>query len=570
VPIRLKPLTRAAIIALGALALVSLVLVTSRFMLAGAGRGGFGPAFAIVAGLTVVVSAGWMITVRSMRRTLASEGRKFATLVDAAPEVIIGVGDDGLIRFANAHVMELFGYSHAELVGAAVELLIPDRFREAHVASRGRYVERPRRRPMGSGMSLLARRRDGTELPVEISLSRIETRDGHVVLCIIRDVTEQTRNRRALVEANDRLKVSLAETGRRAEELRLLLRTGEFLQCCVSEREVHAVIARPIARIMPGAAGGLYLLNASRNLVELVTRWSDGAAALAETFEPQACWALRRGRVHVASAADAGTSCAHSCDEGDGRSLCVPMAAHGETIGVLCVRAARARKGRANKQLLRAVAEQGAIAIASLRLRDALRMQSTRDPLTGLYNRRFLDECLEREVSGSLRTQSTLSLLMLDLDHFKRFNDTFGHQCGDHALRDVAMALNRAVRRSDIVCRFGGEELVVLLPGTSTEQAESVAEKLREEVRQLVIRHNEQALGGLTVSIGIASSPHHARSPSELLRAADVALYASKHGGRDRVVVAAKLASDAEPECEADSAGGTALHRALPGASASA
>jgi diguanylate cyclase (GGDEF)-like protein len=188
--------------------------------------------------------------------------------------------------------------------------------------------------------------------------------------------------------------------------------------------------------------------------------------------------------------------------------------------------------------LLRAVAEQGAVAIASLRLRDALRMQSTRDALTGLYNRRFLDECLEREVTASLRTHAPLSVLMLDLDHFKRFNDTFGHQCGDHALRDVAATVNRVARRSDIPCRFGGEELVMLLPGTTLEGATVLAEKLRDEVQQLVIRHNDQLLGGITLSIGIAATPAHGHTPAELLRAADAALYSAKRGGRNRVFVA--------------------------------
>ncbi|MEJ1961681.1 MAG: diguanylate cyclase [Gammaproteobacteria bacterium] len=498
----------------------------------------FQSAFTAVAALTVAALAGWLLTARHMKRKAAAESRKFATLLEAAPEVIIGVDDDGLIRFANAHVRELFGYGHAELTGCPVELLIPDRFRVAHVESRAQYVERPNRRPMGSGMALRALRRDGTEVPVEISLSRIETLEGPIVLCIVRDVTEQTRTRGALVQANERLRASLAETGRRANELRQLRKMAELLQCCMSEPEVHAVLTRSIARLLPQTCGGLYLLNASRNLVELAKPWGDENARLAGAFEPHTCWALRRARVHRSRAGEMASRCDHASNEGAGFTLCVPLAAHGETIGVVCVHSGPSgrEQGRARRQLLRAIAEQGAIAMASLRLRDALRVQSTRDPLTGLYNRRFLDECIDRELSASLRSGSPLSVLMLDLDHFKQFNDTFGHQCGDHALRDVAATLNRAVRRSDIVCRFGGEELVVLLPGTSSEQACVVAEKLRVDVERLVIRHHDEVLGGLTMSIGAATSPGQGRSSTELLRAADVALYAAKRGGRNRVV----------------------------------
>jgi diguanylate cyclase (GGDEF)-like protein/PAS domain S-box-containing protein len=490
--------------------------------------------------LTLTLGLGWVFTARRMKRTAATESLKFSTLLDAAPEVVIGVDDRGLIRFANAHVRELFGYGQAELVGSTVELLIPERFRGNHLAHRQRYAEQPQRRPMGSGLSLVGRRRDGSEVPVEISLSRMQTREGHLVLCIIRDVTEQTRTRNALLESNARLKASLAETGRRASELRQLRKMSEFLQCCITEAEVHAVMARAIARLTPETCGGLYLLNASRNLVELAGAWGEASPPLNSVFEPQACWAMRRARSHSTRLREPAARCTHCDPRFEGVLACIPVAAHGETIGVLCIRLPLGGRSltRTRRQLLRAVAEQGAVAIASLRLRDALRMQSTRDALTGLYNRRFLDECLEREVTASLRTHAPLSVLMLDLDHFKRFNDTFGHQCGDHALRDVAATVNRVARRSDIPCRFGGEELVMLLPGTTLEGATVLAEKLRDEVQQLVIRHNDQLLGGITLSIGIAATPAHGHTPAELLRAADAALYSAKRGGRNRVFVA--------------------------------
>jgi diguanylate cyclase (GGDEF)-like protein/PAS domain S-box-containing protein len=486
------------------------------------------------------VSACWMFSLRHVRRAARAEERKFATLLDAAPEAIIGVSDDGAIRFTNARVSELFGYTAVELDAARIELLIPQRLHAGHILARSKFVERPQTRPMGNGTTLLARRKDGAELPVEISLSRIEMHSENVALCIVRDVTEQTRAREALLKANRDLKVNVMEIGRRAEELRQLTSMGELLQCCSEEREVHAVMASAVARLFPEATGGLYLLDVAHNLVVLALGWKAESGQLKAAFAPQECWALRRGCAHRSGIGEAGVRCGHEVAAEECGSLCIPMVAQGETLGVLhsVLPAMTEEAFHARAQVLRVIAEHGAVAIANLRLRDALRLQSIRDPLTGLYNRRFLDEWLNRETNRCQRADCSLSVLMLDLDHFKHFNDAFGHQSGDTALRELSATLQRSVRSSDVVCRIGGEEIAVLLPDTSTADAALVAEKLRSEVEHTVIRRNGQVLRALTTSIGIASFPDHGRTAEELLQAADVALYAAKAAGRNQIICA--------------------------------
>ncbi len=490
--------------------------------------------------LVAPVGICWLSSARRMRRAVLAEAQKFRTLLDAAPEAIVGVSDDGSVRFANARVSEIFGYTAAELVGAPIELLIPERYRVSHVASRSRYLDQPRVRPMGSGLSLLAKRKDGTEVPVEVSLSRIDTQQEPLVLCIVRDVTEQARTRQALLEANEELKASLSEVERRAEELTQLTGMGELLQCCVSEQEVHSMLANSVTRLFPRTHGGLYLLNASRNLVELTSTWGSDRSQLPTTFQPHECWGLRRGRAHHSGAApNLASCCTHDRREHGLDIICIPMTAQGETIGLLHTRFDLGDEGarHANMQVLRAIAEQGAFAIANLRLREALRLKSIRDPLTGLYNRRFLEEWLEREISRSGRAACSLGVLMLDLDHFKSFNDTFGHQSGDLALREVCGLLQRSVRGSDVVCRFGGEEISILLPDTDLATAAEIAEKLRIQIGQLSIHRNGQPLGSLHASIGVASFPQHGRTPEDILHAADVALYTAKSGGRNRVCI---------------------------------
>ena len=498
--------------------------------------------YATVLLLLAALSVGWLLIVSRLRRRAHREARRFALVLDAAPEGIIGVSDSGAICFANARVAELFGYTEAQLINQPIERLIPDRFHASHVALRARYAQEPRARPMSRSSALVARHRDGRELPVEVSLNRIPMGEEHIVLCIVRDVAEQRRTREALIEANRELEATVAAMRRRTDELHELTSLSELLQNCVHEREIYPLVCAAITRLFPDVAGALYLLNPSRTLAQLAGSWNSLPEELPRTFAPQECWALRRGRAHRSEPADTVLRCQHAPPgTAESASLCIPMAAQGETVGVLCAWG-RATNGAGDpggyQQVLRALAEQCSLAGANLRLREALRNQSIRDPLTGLFNRRFLEEWLERELPRAARLGSSLGLLLIDFDHFKRFNDTFGHQSGDIALRESCELLQRRTRSSDVVCRFGGEEIVVLLPDAPLPAAAQVAEELRAAVEQNVLRHQADTLGSLTVSIGVACSPDQGRSGEALLRAADTALYAAKQEGRNRVVCA--------------------------------
>jgi diguanylate cyclase (GGDEF)-like protein len=183
-------------------------------------------------------------------------------------------------------------------------------------------------------------------------------------------------------------------------------------------------------------------------------------------------------------------------------------------------------------------AEQVSLSLANIRLREALRSQSIRDPLTGLYNRRYLEEMLERETRRAVRAEQGLGVLMLDLDHFKQFNDTYGHDAGDAVLRETASLLLKSVRAEDIVCRFGGEEFMVLLPGADLKTTQARAERIRSRLRELTVLHHGRSLGTITASLGVAEVPQHGTSPQSLIVASDAALYRAKREGRDRVVVA--------------------------------
>jgi diguanylate cyclase (GGDEF)-like protein len=219
--------------------------------------------------------------------------------------------------------------------------------------------------------------------------------------------------------------------------------------------------------------------------------------------------------------------------------------AQGDTIGILQFNFRPAGEHEPNGdgglestrgQLAVALAEHIGLALANLRLREALRNQSIIDPLTGLFNRRYLEQTLERECRRAVRAARPLAVLMLDVDHFKRFNDTWGHEGGDAVLKELAALLRATFRGEDVACRYGGEEFVLVLADTSLETAHHRAEELRQRVAELSVRLNNQPVGAITASLGLAGLPQHGVAPDSLLAAADQALYDAKHAGRNRVM----------------------------------
>jgi diguanylate cyclase (GGDEF)-like protein len=184
-----------------------------------------------------------------------------------------------------------------------------------------------------------------------------------------------------------------------------------------------------------------------------------------------------------------------------------------------------------------AAVEQLSLALSNLRLQDSLRTQSIRDPLTGLYNRRYLEESLTRELARCDRVNKPLSVLMIDLDHFKRFNDTHGHDGGDALLTHAGRVFQAHCRAEDIACRYGGEEFTLILPEVDAERARQRAEEIRLAVEKLDVQHRRERLSSVTTSIGVGTFPDNARAMDELLRRADAALYKAKQQGRNRVVL---------------------------------
>jgi diguanylate cyclase (GGDEF)-like protein/PAS domain S-box-containing protein len=338
----------------------------------------------------------------------------------------------------------------------------------------------------------------------------------------------------------------VAEITKRSERTVLLSKMGKLLQSAIHMDEAVSIILGFAPKIFPDFRGALILVDAARSLLEVKGSWAACKMPAGPTFDMCSCWALRTGQRHFVEVGDHTAPCAHANTATD-PYLCVPIMTQEGAAGILHLQAILDARDPFESELLIAnsFAEQVGASIANLKLQEALRQQSTSDALTGLYNRRYLEESLERELRRAARAKQPLSLVMFDLDHFKTFNDTFGHEAGDAVLREMGASLARTARAEDISCRFGGEEFLLILPGTSLEGARTRAERVRSQARKLAVMHQGRPLGIITVSLGVAAFPAHGLSAKELIASADAALYRAKKEGRDRVAVAEAAESSA-------------------------
>jgi diguanylate cyclase (GGDEF)-like protein/PAS domain S-box-containing protein len=359
----------------------------------------------------------------------------------------------------------------------------------------------------------------------------------------IQDVTDHVQAEARLQKANHELAERVQELQQRTTEITLLSELGSRLQGCQSAEEAYVDISIAAEQLFPGWSGGLCVISASRTVVETIADWGKPAQG-ERVFAPDECWALRLGRPQWFLSEERWAPCRHIDLTNVTESLCVPLMSQGEALGILSLQKARAQgeqvsapqsSGEAERRLAAVLAEQIGLALGNLRLRETLRNQSICDSLTGLFNRRYMEESLEREFSRANRKKSRVALIMMDIDHFKRFNDTYGHQAGDALLRGLGDLLKRNTRGQDIACRYGGEEFAIVLSDTSLEGALQRSEILRQQVKQMCVEHASQLLGAISISMGVALYPDHGATIGDVLKAADQALYSAKREGRDRV-----------------------------------
>lgn len=461
-----------------------------------------------------------------------------AALIEASPLAIMDLDNQGRVRLWNPAAATIFGWNSSEVVGQPPPFFPENpqpEFQELY--SRGLQGEAVRG-------TMTCYDRHGLALDVGFSMNPLYGPEDKFngVMVVMEDITDLRHTEKELFKANEQLKAWVFEFSRRNKDITLLNELGDVLQACVTVEEAYKGIGRYASRMFPDLSGAMFVVKGEKKVLKAVVHWGDPHIG-AEIFFPEECWALRRGQEHQVHDPGSDLLCGHLAGIARG-SLCVPMIAHGETLGLLLLiknpqeRAHEETLNDSKKRLAVTAAKQIALSLANVNLRNSLQEQAIRDSLTGLFNRRYMEEMLEREISRVRRKGSSLGIIMLDLDFFKRFNDTFGHEGGDTLLQALGGFLQRHIRREDIACRYGGEEFIVILPEAPFKVVVERAEQLRQGVENLQVVYQDQPLGPITMSLGMAVFPAHGGDAETVIRAADAALYRAKKEGRNRVVIA--------------------------------
>lgn len=360
---------------------------------------------------------------------------------------------------------------------------------------------------------------------------------------ILRNISKRILQHEELKQSYQSLADGMVILKEKNRQITLLVEMSELMLVCSSPEEFSLAMSKYAYRMLNFTSGCLYMMHPSKNYLECIAKWGN-TSPITETFSPDQCWSIRRGRIHQINCNHEELTCGHIVQpELTEITLCVPLMAQNDIYGILYLEINKVEQDnlKDHKLLINAFAELTALALANIRLRENLRYQSIRDPLTGLYNRRYLEDFLFKQIHQAERTKSCLSVLMLDLDHFKKLNDTFGHDAGDIALKECAKIFQNDIRVSDIASRYGGEEFILVLYGTDAHSAKVRAESILHAVTLLQIRYGAQIVGPLTVSIGIADYPHDAKSLKSLIEAADRALYFAKNNGRNQIALAGTI-----------------------------
>ena len=497
-------------------------------------------------------------------------------VLDQTGEAVIIKDLNAVVTYWNREAASLYGFSAQEALGKTLRSLHAADLSDADYA---RLLERVR---AGRPTASFAERRKKNGEVVRVALKTAPLLDTHGKLIgeitVARDITTLHRTEEALHAAQATLQAKLAairDANRRLtremaarrkadsamrrnnqalaatiRQLESIHRDGadlshmaELLQACTQRAEAYAIVRETGAQLLPDSSGSLFIFRESRDVLEHVTSWGS-APAPEKTLVPDECWALRLGNPHFAPRK--GTVRCRHAHEDTGSYVCLPIHGQGQVLGLFHIAIdvnPRTRRPEQDAEMrLRAMTDRVGPALANLKLRDTLREMALRDGLTGLYNRRYLEDVFSRELHRAERSGKPVAVVMIDIDHFKHFNDQHGHDAGDFVLSAVARAISNNIRPSDIACRYGGEELAIVLPETNLESARGRAEEMRRAIRDTNLTHLGQTLPGPTASFGVAGYPEHGTKPADLLKAADQALYRAKHEGRDRVCVAEKSA----------------------------
>jgi diguanylate cyclase (GGDEF)-like protein/PAS domain S-box-containing protein len=472
-----------------------------------------------------------------MKRPPPETGESWQDFADDIDELVYSVTPEGRFIFVNRRCRELLRYTDAELSALSLTDVVHPEHREAHAAA----MERLLRGLAVTGFETAYMARGGAPVAVRGEIKpRVEQDRITAFRAVFRSVGDLRLAAQELRAANQQLEQWIAQAKRRTEQIAQIRQVGDLLESCESLEDFRKVILRALPAILPGHSGAFYEFNAEQNLIELVAAWGEAETG-ERIFPVEDCWALRRSRLHSHQDPTPSLLCRHLGDAQPPAYVCVPLMGYGKLVGLLHLRFAAAGASETgtlpNQTLAATLADRIAAPLAALKRRETTILnQSIRDPLTGLFNRNYLDDVLQRELSRAARRNRTVTLLLVDLDHFRSFNTRFGREAGDAMLGEISKLLAGKVRGEDLCCRYEGQKFVLILPEAPVAVARRRGEDLCTAAKALEATHRSRKLTGVTLSIGMAAFPDNASTPAGLLETAERTLARAKAAGGDRVV----------------------------------
>jgi diguanylate cyclase (GGDEF)-like protein/PAS domain S-box-containing protein len=495
----------------------------------------------------------FMDRLEESRQRLKQSEEKYRSIFENAVEGIFQTTLEGRFISANPSMAATLGYGSPEKLVANIQDVKHQLY--VNPNHREELLQALKKRGMVYGFQTQLFRRDGSKIWVSINARAVKDDSDHFQFIegLLSDISErkeaETKLQQAKAELEKRVQDRTAQLSnwvkdlrRRNKESRLLSEMGDLIQVCRTTDETFPVIESHLKRLFPHDMLCLFSVSGGEKTFEPVLCTPKLPHS---PFEKDDCWAIRQGKPFFSNEAEYPLACAHLGQTPRNGYLCAPLTAQGEHIGLLHIQFGSHDKDpimeKQQKQPLRlaaAIADHLALSLANLKLRETLRFQSIQDPLTGLFNRRYMEEVLNGELARIKRQKSSMVIIMLDVDHFKKLNDTYGHDLGDTVLRKLGQYIRKRVRTEDIPCRYGGEEFALILTDIPMDSALAKAKEIHSGIANtLMIQHHDRVLS-ITVSMGIAAYPNHGNNADDILQAADAALYQAKEAGRNCVVAA--------------------------------
>ncbi|MBF0100813.1 MAG: diguanylate cyclase [Desulfobacterales bacterium] len=492
--------------------------------------------------------------------------RKYRLIFENANEGILHCTRKGKVTNANAAVAKILGYENSQDMITNINDISKQLFvNESHCEE---ILLRVMEKELVTGVETQFMRFDKHQVLVSLNIRGVKHTDGKLnyVEFFVKDIGQIKRTEKALkkqkeylealtvqrtaelIKTNKKLTSAIKEIEERTHEMQVLNKLGDMLQSCETEEETYDLVVKVCGQLFKQDSGYLSILDETQKKLKIVSSWGDITSSPIEFHQSQ-CWAIRRGKLYFVDDSSIEPLCPHVKESiKKGAFLCIPMTAHGNTLGMmhLCIKTddqnfSEIRKKRiyqSRRMMLVSIVDRYSPCLTNIRLRETLRRQSIIDPLTGVYNRRHLNKYLTETSKSLIKTGSKLGIIMIDIDHFKHFNDTFGHEIGDSILRELGQYLREHTRNEDIVCRYGGEEFTLIMFDATLESTQNRAEMLRQGVNDNIRIKSGTTEHTITISLGVAVLPDHGSTTELVLKKADEALYQAKSQGRNRVMLA--------------------------------